>query len=145
MLLDEATSALDAESEILVQNALNTASRGRTTIIIAHRLSTLRHVDNIIVIDQGKVVETGKILIKQKKKFIFLILGTHSELIAQTGFYSKLAQAQTFQSPTIIQSKKPQRKILVEEIYTKNRIAETTRFSLSSIFEEVNFFKLVCV
>ncbi|VDM45767.1 unnamed protein product [Toxocara canis] len=59
LLLDEATSALDAESEIIVQNALKKASMGRTTIVIAHRLSTLRDSNQIIVFDHGRVAETG--------------------------------------------------------------------------------------
>jgi ABC-type multidrug transport system fused ATPase/permease subunit len=59
LLLDEATSALDAESEILVQTALKRASVGRTTIVIAHRLSTLRDVDKIVVLDEGIVKEMG--------------------------------------------------------------------------------------
>lgn len=60
LLLDEATSALDAESEILVQTALKNASVGRTTIVIAHRLSTLRDVDKIVVLNEGTVQEMGR-------------------------------------------------------------------------------------
>ncbi|MEQ9306530.1 MAG: ATP-binding cassette domain-containing protein, partial [Marinoscillum sp.] len=59
LILDEATSSLDAESEHLVQQALNTLMKGRTTIIIAHRLATIRSVDQIYVLDQGKIVESG--------------------------------------------------------------------------------------
>jgi ABC-type multidrug transport system fused ATPase/permease subunit len=59
LLLDEATSALDSHSERIVQDALNNFMRGRTTIVIAHRLATIRNADCIVVISKGKVVETG--------------------------------------------------------------------------------------
>ncbi|RZK20449.1 MAG: ABC transporter ATP-binding protein [Pedobacter sp.] len=80
MLLDEATSALDTESEKLVQDALNNLMKNRTSIVIAHRLSTIQHADKIVVIDKGKVVETG----------------SHSELISQNGLYRKLIDMQAF-------------------------------------------------
>ena len=79
LLLDEATSALDAESEKVVQEALNVLMEGRTSIIIAHRLATIREVDQIFVIDNGKIIEQG----------------THEELSAiQDGAYSGLAKLQ---------------------------------------------------
>ncbi|ULT92827.1 hypothetical protein L3Y34_010131 [Caenorhabditis briggsae] len=80
LLLDEATSALDAESESVVQAALDNASRGRTTIVIAHRLSTVRNADKIIVMKAGKVME----------------IGTHDTLIEQKGLYHELVHAQVF-------------------------------------------------
>jgi ATP-binding cassette subfamily B protein len=78
LLLDEATSALDAESEILVQEGLNTAMQGRTTLIIAHRLATVKKVDRIIVLNQGRIVETG----------------SPEDLRRQSGLYARLASLQ---------------------------------------------------
>jgi ATP-binding cassette subfamily B protein len=78
LLLDEATSALDAESERLVQGALEAAMAGRTTLVIAHRLATVQSADRIIVMEHGRIVETG----------------THASLVAQGGLYSSLAALQ---------------------------------------------------
>lgn len=78
LLLDEATSALDAESEALVQQALSDLMRGRTTLVIAHRLATVQGADRIVVMDHGRVVATG----------------THAELYARGGLYARLAQLQ---------------------------------------------------
>jgi len=78
LLLDEATSALDAESERLVQKALERLMTKRTTIVIAHRLATVRAADRIIVMDGGRIVEEGR----------------HDELVAQAGLYARLAQLQ---------------------------------------------------
>jgi ATP-binding cassette subfamily B protein len=78
LLLDEATSALDAESERLVQGALEVAMEGRTTVIIAHRLATVQRADRIIVMEDGKIVETG----------------THQSLVALGGIYANLAALQ---------------------------------------------------
>jgi ATP-binding cassette subfamily B protein len=78
LLLDEATSALDAESERMVQAALESAMRGRTTLVIAHRLATVQKADRIVVLDKGRMVEQG----------------THNELIAAGGLYCGLAALQ---------------------------------------------------
>ena len=78
LILDEATSSLDTESEVLVQQAIETLMQGRTSIVIAHRLSTTQNADKIIVLNQGEIVEQG----------------THAELIKQEGLYNKLYNLQ---------------------------------------------------
>ena len=78
LLLDEATSSLDSESEKLIQTALDELQRNRTTIVIAHRLSTIEKADQIIVLDSGEIIESGK----------------HSELIFKKGLYAKLHKIQ---------------------------------------------------
>ncbi len=85
LLLDEATSALDAENERLVQQALDQAMQGRTTLVIAHRLATVLRADRIVVMDQGRVVEEG----------------THAELVAKGGLYARLAELQFETGPLV--------------------------------------------
>jgi ATP-binding cassette, subfamily B, bacterial MsbA len=78
LILDEATSSLDTESERIVQDAINTLMKNRTCVVIAHRLSTVQHADEIIVLEKGKIMERG----------------THNELIAKNGLYKKLVDMQ---------------------------------------------------
>src|SRR3989338_2791954 len=83
LILDEATSALDTESERLVQAALQKLMEHRTTLVIAHRLSTVEHADRIVVLSQGRVVESG----------------THRELLARNGAYAGLYRDQFRDNP----------------------------------------------
>jgi ATP-binding cassette subfamily B protein len=78
LVLDEATSSVDTETEGLIQEALERLMEGRTSIIIAHRLFTIRHVDRILVLHKGKLVEEGR----------------HEELLARQGYYHRLYQLQ---------------------------------------------------
>lgn len=79
LVLDEATSALDSETEDAIQKSFATLSKNRTTIVIAHRLSTLRNMDKLIVLDKGRIVETG----------------THKQLLSKNGIYAKLWKMQS--------------------------------------------------
>ncbi len=87
LILDEATSALDTESERYIQAALDNLSRGRTTLVIAHRLSTIEHADLIVVLDQGRIVETGQ----------------HRTLLAANGAYAALYRLQ-FGNPSVAEA-----------------------------------------
>ena len=79
LILDEATSSVDTETEWLIQQALNRLTRNRTTLVIAHRLSTIRHADKIVVLDSGRIIETG----------------AHDELMARGGRYAKMVETQS--------------------------------------------------
>ncbi len=108
LILDEATSALDTISERLVQKAIDELSRDRTTLVIAHRLSTVQNADQIAVLDQGRVVETG----------------THNELLSKGGYYSKLCTMQF--------SEKAKDSICNDELAEKDDVISKTSFELRS-------------
>ena len=80
LILDEATSALDNESERLIQQALENLRKGRSTLVIAHRLSTIEKSDNIMVMEQGRIVESG----------------THASLMKANGLYAQLQRSANF-------------------------------------------------
>ena len=86
LLLDEATSALDTESEALVQAALERLMAGRSTLMIAHRLSTVRHADRILVLEGGRIVESG----------------SHAQLVRKDGLYARLARQQSLDGPPAV-------------------------------------------
>jgi len=82
LILDEATSNLDTESERLIQESLRELLQGRTSFVIAHRLSTIRHADRILVLENGRIIESG----------------THTELLRNQGRYSEMVALQTAQT-----------------------------------------------
>jgi ATP-binding cassette subfamily B protein len=85
LILDEATSALDTATEQAIQGALRELSKGRTTLVIAHRLATIRDADRIVVMDDGRIVEEG----------------SHDALLARDGIYRRLSQAQFAPLPSV--------------------------------------------
>jgi ATP-binding cassette subfamily B protein/subfamily B ATP-binding cassette protein MsbA len=85
LILDEATSNLDSESERLIQQSLRVLMRGRTSFVIAHRLSTITHADRIVVLEAGRIVETG----------------THAELVEHSGLYRQMVEIQTLGNGSI--------------------------------------------
>jgi subfamily B ATP-binding cassette protein MsbA len=91
LILDEATSSLDNQSEMLIQDALENLMKGRTTLIIAHRLSTVHNADRIVVLDKGRVVESGN----------------HKELMTNEGLYHKLYTLRAFEDPVSIENEAP--------------------------------------
>ena len=78
LILDEATSSIDTRTEVRIQNAFNDMMKGRTSFVVAHRLSTIRSADTILVMNQGRSIERGN----------------HETLLAQNGFYTKLYNSQ---------------------------------------------------
>lgn len=105
LLLDEATSALDAQSEYLVQQALDELMKNRTTFIIAHRLATVAHVDRIAVFDHGKLVD----------------IGTHQQLLSSSPLYARLAELQFNQSVPSVDSDQVLSELLQDEVTEESR------------------------
>lgn len=136
LLLDEATSALDPHAEGIVQKALDNVSKDRTTIVIAHKLATIREADNIVVMAKGRIIEQG----------------THSSLLAANGAYARLVQAQTLTSTSNAdvsdtsstsdeeeEGRKEQEQTEIELTRSLTRYATADRLHLQRLSERDNY------
>ena len=106
LILDEATSALDSESENVIQDAMTQLTKDRTTLIIAHRLSTIENADKIVVLDDGKIVETG----------------THADLLAKNGMYSELHKNQFKDEVSPEKEKEQQTDLVPYQLEQENQV-----------------------
>lgn len=120
LLLDEATSALDTESEAIVQSALDKAAEGRTTIVVAHRLSTVRNANLIVVFEKGVIKEKGRL------PRIVESLGTHDELIVKGGLYARMVATQQVQK---VEEQEAERIELVRYGFAMLQVAVCSRSS----------------
>jgi ATP-binding cassette subfamily B (MDR/TAP) protein 1 len=133
LLLDEATSALDAESETVVQQALDKVSRSRTTIIIAHKLATVMRADNIIVLGQGEILEQG----------------THQSLLRGQGHYASLVNAQSLDSgredlTTDVHTPKSLKQVCRERMTASEHVTSTTEKESSTVQHDEDISEQLC-
>lgn len=120
LLLDEATSALDTQSESVVQRALDRARQGRTTLIVAHRLSTIRAADVVVSISNGKVAEKG----------------THDELLEKKGLYHQLVTAQMAMSDESDSDEPTEDDVIINRSHSVKKVLARQQSGLSTGNEE---------
>jgi ATP-binding cassette subfamily B (MDR/TAP) protein 1 len=115
LLLDEATSALDPHAEGIVQQALDHAARNRTTIVIAHKLATIRNADNIVVMAKGRIVEQGR----------------HEQLVAQGGTYANLVRAQDLSTTTALEKSESDLQDISREVSEPTPVVDRYRTAVA--------------